>query len=43
MVIFFISAGAHGKGQDIDCVLLVEEYQLPQNLDKVIKKPAPNN
>jgi len=43
MVIFFISAGARPQGPDIDCVLLVEEYQLPQNLDKVIKKPPPNN
>lgn len=41
MILFLISAGAirgdtRGK---VDCVLLVEEYQLPQNMEKVPKPP----
>ena len=41
MVLFLISAGAYReKNSNIDCVLLVEEYQLPQNLDRVLKKPS---
>jgi hypothetical protein len=28
MMIYLISIGAHGVGKDIDCVLLVEEYQV---------------
>lgn len=39
MVLFLISAGAYRDKSGIDSVLLVEEYQLPQNLDKV---PKPN-
>ena len=38
MVLFLISAGAYRDKGTIDCVLLVEEYQLPSNLDKVLKK-----
>ena len=40
MILFLISAGAYRDNNTIDCVVLVEEYQLPQNLDKVIKKPS---
>jgi len=36
MVLFLISAGAYRDKGSIDCVLLVEEYQLPQNLKKVL-------
>jgi hypothetical protein len=35
MVLFLISAGAFRDKGAIDCVLLVEEYQLPQNLKKL--------
>jgi hypothetical protein len=37
MVLFLIAAGAHRNKDSIDAVILVEEYQLPQNLPKVIK------
>jgi hypothetical protein len=37
VVLFLISAGAFRENGATDCVLLVEEYQLPKDLDKVIK------
>jgi hypothetical protein len=38
MVLFLISAGGYRDKSGVDCVLLVEEYQLLQNLEKVLKK-----
>lgn len=40
MVLFLISAGAYRENKTIDCVVLVEEYHLPQNLDKVIQRTS---
>lgn len=37
MILFLISASAYRDKSVIDSVLLVEEYQLPENLDKIPK------
>jgi hypothetical protein len=37
VVLFLISAGAYREQNKIECVVLVEEYQLRKNLEKVIK------
>jgi hypothetical protein len=40
MVLFAMAVGAYRNKDSIDSVILVEEYQLPQNLPKVIKPTA---
>jgi hypothetical protein len=37
MILFMISAGGFRDTNGIDCVVLVEEYLLPQNLEKALK------
>ena len=40
MVLFLVNAGAIRDDGKVDCVLLVEEYQIPKNMDKVPKPSA---